>query len=111
MSLNNNIKNIVFRFAKKKYKQYLTEKEIVYIDDDDLIDVISEIYDTNKDELKNYVVNKLKQHMENEYPGDNIVNPLLNDMIDDDINCKTRIAVEVQYYQDSKKIDKKNSNK
>lgn len=107
MSLNDNIKNIVFRFAKKKYKEYLIENNVDYIDDDKLIDVIGDIYDVNKNEIKIYVINKLKVHMDTNYPGDNIVNPILNDMIDDDINCKTRIAVEVQYYQDSKKIDKK----
>ncbi len=107
MSLNDNIKNIVFRFAKKKYKEYLIENNVECIDEDKLIDVIGDIYDANKNEIKEYVVNKLKKHMEDNYPGDNIVNPILNDMVDDDINCKTRIAVEVQYYQDSKKIDKK----
>ena len=111
MSLNDNIKNIVFRFAKKKYKEYLNNNNIEYIEDDNLIDVIGDIYDVNKDEIKSYVVTKLKINMKDNYPGDNIVNPILNDMVDDDINCKTRIAVEVQYYQDSKKIDKKNSYK
>ncbi len=109
VKLNEHIKNVVFKFIKKNYKDYLKTNNIEFIEDDNIIEVIDKMYDEKKEELKSYVTEKIRTHME-DYPGDSVLKPLLNEMVDDDVNSKTRICVEIQYYQDSKK-KKRNSNK
>ena len=111
LKLNEHIKNVVFKFIKKNYKEYLRTNNIEFIEDNNIIEVIDKMYDEKKLELKTYVIDKIKIHME-DYPGDSVVKPLLNEMVDDDLNSKTRICVEIQYYQDSRKRKKiQNNNK
>lgn len=102
MSLNEHIKAVVFKYIKKNYKEYLKNNSIDFIPEDELPTVIDKMYDEKKVELKKYVTEKIKKHMK-DYPGDSVLSPLLTEMIDDDINSKTRICIEIQYYQETKR--------
>ena len=85
----------------KKYTEYLNNNNIKIIADNKIGEVVDKLYDDNKIILKDYIIKKLKKKLEINYPGDNLVNPLIDDMLNDEINAKTRIALEIHYYQET----------
>ena len=71
----------------------------------DIEGVVSELYDSKKDNIKVFVMNSLKTILKDEMPPEIIIQNILNDILRDDKLCKNRIILEIKLHQ-SKEGDK-----
>ena len=112
MSLQKNIKDLIFFYVKTNYEKYLEENKIKIIPDDQIDTIIQKLYSERKEHIKEFIQSSLKQIMEqDEYPGDqNIRNILLNIFQDDDF-CRNRLLVEIRLHQQKMKGEKNNYSK
>jgi hypothetical protein len=103
MSLQKNIKDLIYFYVRENYNIYLKENNIIFIPEEKLDDVINHIYSQRKEHLKEFVKSSIKRLSKpDEYPGDQtITNILLNIFNDDDI-CKNRLKIEIKLHQQSK---------
>jgi len=99
MSLQKNIKDLIFFYVKKNYDNYLKVNKLEYISDDKITEVITSLYLERKDHLKEFVKSSLNQIMKDEYPGDLIILNILVDIFSDDELCKNRLIVEIKLHQ------------
>ena len=61
MSLQNNIRDLIFFYVKTNYNQYLEENQIKYIPDSDINKVINNLYDDRKEHIQVFIKSSLKQ--------------------------------------------------
>jgi hypothetical protein len=99
MSLQKNIKDLIFFYVKQNYENYLKVNEIEYISEDKITEVISSLYLERKDHLKEFIKTSLKQVMKEEYPGDLVILNIMIDIFSDDELCKNRLIVEIKLHQ------------
>ena len=71
----------------------------------DIEGVVSELYDSKKDNIKVVVMDSLKTMLKSEMPPELIIQNILNDILRDDKLCKNRIILEIKLHQ-SKEDDK-----
>ena len=69
MSLQQKVRNIVFYFIKKEYKEYLNKNSLKYIEKDNISDVVDEFYIKKEKVLKKFIRTNLKRMMKDNYPG------------------------------------------
>ena len=81
-----NIKNLIEEYIYGEYQKYLINNNILIIKSSDIKNIISEMYDENSKNIKQYIRNSLKDSMKNEYPSGTIENILLDIFQDRDIN-------------------------
>ncbi len=114
MSLQKNIRDLIHFYVKTNYEAYLSEKDIKIIPEDEIDEVIKNLYDDRKSHIQNFILESLKtlyKDKSEEYPGDrNIKNILLNIFQDDDL-CKTRLSSEIKLHQQKMKGEKSDYNK
>lgn len=104
MSLQKNIRDLIFFYVKTNYKEYLSERKISFISDSDIKDVIHSLYDERKDHIQVFILQSLKQLCEtkgNEYPGDQTIKNILLTIFQDDELCKNRLTIEIKLHQQS----------
>lgn len=102
MSLQNNIRDLIFFYVKTNYNQYLEENQIKYIPESDINKVINNLYDDRKEHIQVFIKSSLKQVYETkneEYPGDLIILNILVDIFSDDELCKNRLIAEIRLHQ------------
>ena len=99
MSLQKNIKDLIFFYVKQNYENYLKVNEIEYISEDKITEVISSLYLERKDHLKEFIKTYLKQVMKEAYPGDLVILNIMIDIFSDDELCKNRLIVEIKLHQ------------
>tara|TARA_A100001037_G_scaffold306052_2_gene348907 strand:+ start:5547 stop:5897 length:351 start_codon:yes stop_codon:yes gene_type:complete len=102
MSLQNNIRDLIFFYVKTNYNQYLEENQIKYIPESDINQVINNLYDDRKEHIQVFIKSSLKQVYETkneEYPGDLIILNILVDIFSDDELCKNRLIAEIRLHQ------------
>ena len=102
MSLQNNIRDLIFFYIKTNYNEYLEDKNIKYIPDNEIDKVINTLYDDRKDHIQVFIKTSLKQIYETnneEYPGDLIVLNVLVNIFSDDELCKNRLIAEIRLHQ------------
>ena len=102
MSLQNNIRDLIFFYVKTNYNQYLEENQIKYIPESDINKVINNLYDDRKEHIQVFIKSSLKQVYETkneEYPGDLIILNILVDIFSDDELCKNRLISEIRLHQ------------
>jgi len=99
MSIQKNIKELIFFYVKQNYDNYLKVNKIEYISDDKITEVITSLYLERKDHLKEFVKSSLKQIMKDKYPGDLIILNILVDIFSDDELCKNRLIIEIKLHQ------------
>jgi len=104
MSLQKNIKELIYFYVKQNYDNYLKINDIKIIPDEKLESVITELYTERKEHIKEFILSAMKKiYKSEEYPGDqNIKNILLN-VFQDEEYCKNRILVEIRLYQQKNK--------
>ena len=74
MSLQNNIRDLIFFYIKTNYNEYLEDKNIKYIPDNEIDKVINTLYDDRKDHIQVFIKTSLKQIYEtNNEKIDNII--------------------------------------
>jgi hypothetical protein len=114
MSLQKNIRDLIHFYVKTNYEAYLSEKDIKIIPEDEIDEVIKNLYDDRKSHIQNFILESLKtlyKDKSEEYPGDrNIKNILLNIFQDDDL-CKTRLSSEIKLHQQKMRGEKSDYNK
>jgi hypothetical protein len=99
MSLQKNIKDLIFFYVKQNYENYLKVNNVEYISEDKITEVIPSLYLERKDHLKEFIKTSLKQLMKEKYPGDLIILNILVDIFSDDELCKNRLIVEIKLHQ------------
>lgn len=108
MSLQNDIKNIIYFFVKKEYNLILESKNIKIINHNEIDELIDNIYLKKKDDLKLYIRESLKKKMKDSYNGPLIEN-IIFDIFEDDNLAKERLKIEIINYQNYV-INKNNNN-
>ena len=102
MSLQNNIRDLIFFYVKTNYNQYLEANQIKYIPESDINKVINTLYNDRKEHIQVFIKSSLKQLYETkneEYPGDLIILNILVDIFSDDELCKNRLIAEIRLHQ------------
>ena len=105
-SLQSQIRDLIFFYVKQNYNEYLKDKKIKFIPDENLENVIDNLYTQRKNHIQTFIkqsLPKLYEKKPNEYPGDLIIMNILTDIFSDDNLCKKRIFNEIKIYQDKKK--------
>lgn len=114
MSLQKNIRDLIHFYVKTNYEAHLSEKDIKIIPEDEIDEVIKNLYDDRKSHIQDFILESLKtlyKDKSEEYPGDrNIKNILLNIFQDDDL-CKTRLSSEIKLHQQKMRGEKSDYNK
>ena len=106
MSLQKNIKDLIFFYVKQNYENYLKVNNVEYISEDKITEVISSLYLERKDHLKEFIKTSLKQVMKEEYPGDLVILNIMVDIFSDDELCKNRLIVEIKLHQQKMRGEK-----
>ena len=64
-------------------------------------EVIETLYDSKKNHLKQFLKDSLKELLNDDYPGDLVINNICYEIFEDDDLCKNRIFVEIKIYQEN----------
>lgn len=107
MSLQEKIKNIIFFFIKKEYNNYLKINKIRFISEGKLYNVVDNLYNSKRKEIKSFIRNCLKEMMDTNYPGA-LVENIIYEIFQDEKLAKNRVILEISNYQ--KFLKKKNIN-
>ena len=100
MSLTHDIKNIISRFIREKYQNYLQEYNILLIKDENINDVINNFYEENKNSLKNIIRNDIKEKYKENNPASSIEHIILDVFHDKELNVKKTVK-EILYIQNN----------
>ena len=104
MSLQKNIKELIYFYIQQNYDNYLQKNKIERIPDDKLETVIKELYHQRKEHIKEFILSALKQmYKPTEYPGDQAIKNILLNIFQDDDYCTNRILLEIRLHQQKKK--------
>ena len=93
------IKELTTFYIKTNYEQYLTDNNIEIIPQSDIDKVIDELYTDKKEHLKSFILSSMKELLKSEYPGDLIIQNIVNDIVRDDELCKSTLTSEIEIYQ------------
>uniref|UniRef100_A0A6C0BUF8 Uncharacterized protein n=1 Tax=viral metagenome TaxID=1070528 RepID=A0A6C0BUF8_9ZZZZ len=99
MSLQKNIKDLIYFYVKTNYDNYLKENKIQYIENSKIENVISELFESRKDHIKIFIKESLKKVLKDEYPGDQTIQNILLNIFQDEEYCKNRLTVEIKLHQ------------
>lgn len=105
MALIHNIKEIIQKFIIEKYFEYLDRENIILIKNEELKNVIGELYINNTKTIKLDVRNRLKNDMLDKYPSGSVENILLDIFQDHDLNI-TKLVGEISNYQSRNFVEK-----
>lgn len=109
MSIQENVRNIVYYFIKKEYKKYLEENQLKYIENNKLEGVVENFYVKKEKILKSFIRENLKKMMKDDYPGA-LVENIIYDIFEDEKLAKNRIILEIREFQKSNKSSMLSSN-
>jgi len=98
------IKELVSFYVRINYEEYLKENGIDKIEEEKIKGIIEGMFDERKEHLKQFVKNALQELLEetNEYPGDDKVNLIFDEILEDREFCITKLNTEIQLYQKNK---------
>jgi hypothetical protein len=101
MSLKNTkiIEDLIIFYVKENYKNYLVDKSIKKIPEDQIDSVVETLYTDRKQHLKEFLKNSLKEIMKEDYIGDLAVQSICNEIFEDDDFCKARLITEIKVQQ------------
>lgn len=102
MSLQENIKNIIFYYVKKKYNEHLELENIKTISDIQLQDLVDNLYNKEKDSLQKYIRNCLKDMYQENY-NVALVENIIYEIFDDEELAKNRVILEIKSFQEHQK--------
>ena len=93
------IKELTTFYIKTNYEQYLIDNNIESIPQSNIDKVIDELYTDKKEHLKSFILSSMKELLKSEYPGDLIIQNIVNDIVRDDELCKSTLTCEIEIYQ------------
>ena len=99
---NKLIHDLVMFYVKENYNNYLEEKKISFIPENEVEAVVNNIYIGRKTHLKKFIISSMKEIMKEEYIGDLFINNILIEVFRDDQLCKNRIILEIKEFQKNK---------
>jgi hypothetical protein len=102
MSIQKHIKDLIFFYVKTNYNEYLREKDIIVIPDNEIDAVINDIYEGRQSHIKDFIHESLKtlyKDKMNEYPGQQTITNILMNIFHDDKLCKNRLITEIKLHQ------------
>jgi hypothetical protein len=114
MSLQKNIRDLIFFYVKTNYNEYLKSNSIQIIPESEIDSVIHSLYDERKDHIQAFIVSslrKLYEEKQDEYPSDQTVKNILLNVFQDDELCKNRVSVEIKLHQQSLRGEKNDYDK
>lgn len=114
MSLQKNIRDLIHFYVKMNYEEHLREKNIQIIPENEIGEVIKNLYDDRKSHIQNFILESLKtlyNDKNDEYPGDNTVKNILLNIFQDDDLCKNRLTSEIKLHQQKMRGEKSDYNK
>ena len=114
MSLQKNIRDLIHFYVKTNYEKYLSEKNIKIIPEDEIDEVIKNLYDDRKSHIQEFILESLKtlyKDKTEEYPGDRTIKNILLNIFQDDELCKTRLSSEIKLHQQKLRDGKSDYNK
>ena len=101
--LERTVKDLIIFYVKENYNKYLCDNNLKIIEKEKIKEVISDLYYSKKDHLKQFVKDSLKELWKDDYPGDLVINNIFFEIYEDDALCINRICVEIELYQDNEK--------
>ena len=114
MSLQKNIRDLIFFYVKTNYNEYLKEHKIKIIEEDKIDSVIHSLYDERKKHIQIFILESLQKLYESkidEYPGDQTIKNILLNIFQDDELCKNRLSMEIKLHQQKMRGNKNDYNK
>ena len=98
--LERTVKDLVIFYVKENFTKYLSDNNLKTIEKSKIKEVISDLYYSKKDHLKQFVKESLKELWKDDYPGDLVINNIFFEIYDDDELCINRICIEIELYQE-----------
>jgi len=102
MSLQKNIRDLIHFYVKTNYEAHLSEQNIKIIPEDEIDEVIKNLYDDRKSHIQEFILESLKTLYKDkcdEYPGDSTVKNILLNIFQDSDLCKNRLSSEIKLHQ------------
>mgnify|MGYP001175927848 CR=1 FL=1 len=104
-----NIKELVIFYIKVNYEDYLKENKLKIIEESKIKSIVSEMFDSKKDHIQEFVKTALKDILKDEYPGDSTINKIFSEILADKDFCVNKVFIEIKAYQETlKNKEKKN---
>jgi hypothetical protein len=94
------IRDLIIFYVKENYKQYLQEKSLQSIPEEQISGVVDVLYSERKSHLKEFLKKSLKDIMKEDYMGDLAVQAMCNEIFQDDTFCKQRLTLEIKLFQE-----------
>jgi len=110
-TLEKRIRDLIHFYVKENYNHHLTTHKISTIEEEDIPDIVDQLYTLKKDHIQIFVKSSLKTLLQDEMPQDFIINNLLSEIFRDDELCKNRLAVEINMHQQKVKTGTVDYNK
>ena len=92
------IKRLCFHYVKHHYNNHLEENKINFIEHNELVSFVDNIYFEKKKNLCSYIRACLKETLNENY-NSLIIEQILLEMFDDDDFAKNRVVLEIEKYQ------------
>ena len=105
-NLPNTIKNITFYFIKQHYNKYLEDNELESIPKEDIYGVVDKLYTDKQQDLKKYIRGTMRKNFpdyDKNFTMKTTTEEIILEMFEDPDFSKTRLAVEIENFQDGKK--------
>ena len=93
------IQDLILFYVKENYNHYLKKNEIDKIPNEKIREVVQMIYGDQKEHLKGFLKESLKELMKDEYIGDLPLLNICNEIFEDDELCINRLTLEIKNYQ------------
>jgi len=98
MNIVDEIKTIAFNYIENSYQKYLHNNNLLLIKEENLSNVINEIYNNESKELKHAIRSKLKEKYKESYPSASVENIILDIFQDKTFNIQKTID-EIAFIQ------------
>ena len=102
-TIDKHIRDLIHFYVKTNYEHYIKDNNIEFIPNEDIESVISKIYDSRKEHLKEFIKSSLKTMLKEECPNDLVILNILSDIFNDDALCRNRLVLEITLYQNDKR--------
>tara|TARA_B100001093_G_C26810403_1_gene1007341 strand:+ start:798 stop:1253 length:456 start_codon:yes stop_codon:yes gene_type:complete len=94
------IRDITMHYVKHFYDKYLKENNINKIPENELRDLINNLYHENQDKLRKYIRKTLKAHLKENYRS-MVIENILCKMFEDPKYSKERLSLEIMNFQNN----------
>ena len=97
----NMIKELITFYVKTNYEKYLQDNNLTKISDESIPRIIDELYSNRKGHIQMFIKDSLQKLLQEEHPGDAVINTIIREIFEDDELCKNRVCVEIELHQEN----------